>query len=57
MFIHFFVVEVYIAAKPQAIGSATFLPMSIVTDITSAIPAEACNIAKLYYSLISSVIG
>ena len=52
MFIHFFVVEVYIAAKPQAIGSATFLPMNSVTDITSAIPVEACKVVKLCCSLI-----
>jgi hypothetical protein len=55
MFIQF--VIRYLAAKLQAIGSATFLPMNSVTDITSAIPAGACNIAKVVLQLDAVVIG
>src|SRR5215203_4120446 len=41
----------YVENKLQAMLNTTLLPINSVTDITSAIPTEACNVVKFVLEL------
>jgi hypothetical protein len=41
----------YVEDNLQAMLNATLLPINSVTDITSAIPTEACNVVKFVLEL------